>query len=1431
MKHIELVNRFRTDLSRLVVEVEASVAMNQLDINKICEDVVCGLFREIYGFEALRNLNSEERENYPGIDLADDEARVAIQVTSDRSLDKVKETLGKVIKHGLTDKYDRIIIYNLTRKQRSYSKSAISAVCGDKISFDASSDILDFKDISEKAGTLTPTKLQAASDHLFSYMHGSGTRTSGNQGDIDKLTVNTPDPALADEKILYQLQLLRVSRQFAEFDRLGEARRLAESCTSGQLSSGSSSLRSRALAWCSRILSNDDSAEAERVLNAARALSREPEIDIAEAFLISKLDGRNPALSALASKNTPQAASAALFIVSNRDGKAQALEWFRKTGISPSELDADGKNLLLDLQLEQRDWSGAAVTVGFCSDADCEETPILRLNLAFESLLKIVPEEYRPLVHAQVPFERAAFFLASGEEALRFHRDAQSKFKLATERFQQLGMPKAAELSEGYDLWLALSHPDLKNDAQDRLRAMLRDPARSLRLVPLALNFGVGLDLDTVARALDRQVALFGGPTSDTAVARLSLALTQPSEEKVAAYIERYRGELEPCLDVRAIAFIEIEMLSRSGQADAAQQAFERLKAAVQLSPDEEARLKIILSEASNDAPTAARRVQYEKTKSLTDLKNLVDTLYDKEEWSHLTEYAAKLHEATKSVLSAEQLVASLVKSGQDHKATDFIEANESLLEQSPKLRTLKCWALYRSGRLLEAREALALISVDKDAKNYHVLRRNIAMASGDWQGLAQIVGDEAMHIEERSAEEIIQAAYLGFQVRSPAAAGLLFAAAQKGADNPQILASAYFLATNAGIEDDPVIAGWLHRAAELSGEDGPIQSASLQDILEMQPEWNDRQERTLRMLRNAEVPMFMAAQSLNRSLIEMILAPLLANLQEDDPRRRIPVYAFSGKRVPSSLPFPDVIGLDASALLTLGGLELLNVLKSAPFKIRIPHSTLQWLFGERQRAAFHQPSRFQRAQKLQDMIAAGRVKILTPGPMTDSRLSAEVGEELAAMIGESKEVSSEGRSNAKYVVRSSPVRRVGSLMNEDADLSSHQAIIVSCQGVVEKLRAMGRLTVAETRRAHAFLQLNEQRWLGEPNIEDGSILFLDSLSVSYFQTCKLLEKIADAGFNILISKPFSEENRSLLSLQRMSDELECLIEDIRAFLQDGIQSGAIVVDPLRHKDDEQDEHDLRGHPTAEALLFSEECDLVVFDDRSINQHPNVGLPGGATRPILTSLELLALCTAEGYLDAERSQEAMTKLRRGGFLFLEIDEEELFAEISECKSGDDGLRETAELRAIRESFTFSRLVRVLRHEDETPWLDRSIITILKVYRRVWSSGDCLSNVTARAAWLMELGDIRGWLVSFPYAQARHILQEGRIHHLMVQIAPPVDVEQERQKAFLKWIDEHLVIPLRREYPALFERLVQVEKSMLLSYLDRNLLSRESDDDQ
>ena len=172
MKHSELLNQFREELAYLSREVETSVAMGHLDVNRICEDVFCRVFRELYGFENLRNLNVDEQQNYPGIDLADDEARVAIQVTSDKSLQKIKDSITTAIKHGLHQDYDRIMFYILTRKQRSYSPRSIAKVCDGKLSFDTSSDILDSTDLATRAASAAPKKLKRAVDILGSYMRG-----------------------------------------------------------------------------------------------------------------------------------------------------------------------------------------------------------------------------------------------------------------------------------------------------------------------------------------------------------------------------------------------------------------------------------------------------------------------------------------------------------------------------------------------------------------------------------------------------------------------------------------------------------------------------------------------------------------------------------------------------------------------------------------------------------------------------------------------------------------------------------------------------------------------------------------------------------------------------------------------------------------------------------------------------------------------------------------------------------------------------------------------------------------------------------------------------------------------------------------------------------------------------------------------------------
>jgi len=172
LKHVELINQFREEIAKLAHEVESSVAMGHFDLNKVCEDVICGLFRELFGFQGLRNLNSDEKANFPGIDLADDGCRVAIQVTSDKSLDKIKDTLTKAIRHRHYEKYDRFIVYLLTRKQSSYSADALRDTCAGIIRFDVQSDVLDLRDLSTAAAKADPHRLKAAVDLLVGYTRG-----------------------------------------------------------------------------------------------------------------------------------------------------------------------------------------------------------------------------------------------------------------------------------------------------------------------------------------------------------------------------------------------------------------------------------------------------------------------------------------------------------------------------------------------------------------------------------------------------------------------------------------------------------------------------------------------------------------------------------------------------------------------------------------------------------------------------------------------------------------------------------------------------------------------------------------------------------------------------------------------------------------------------------------------------------------------------------------------------------------------------------------------------------------------------------------------------------------------------------------------------------------------------------------------------------
>lgn len=143
----ESKNRICKLMSRFVTEVNISNKMGMTDINQISEDVLIPLFSEIYGHSDLKNLNISEGPNFPAIDLGDEKRRIAYQITAESDSQKIKETLTKFVTHKLYKRFDHLIVYILTEKQKTYQGRGFNEIINGKFCFDKETDIRDYQDL------------------------------------------------------------------------------------------------------------------------------------------------------------------------------------------------------------------------------------------------------------------------------------------------------------------------------------------------------------------------------------------------------------------------------------------------------------------------------------------------------------------------------------------------------------------------------------------------------------------------------------------------------------------------------------------------------------------------------------------------------------------------------------------------------------------------------------------------------------------------------------------------------------------------------------------------------------------------------------------------------------------------------------------------------------------------------------------------------------------------------------------------------------------------------------------------------------------------------------------------------------------------------------------------------------------------------------
>lgn len=137
----EQIKEFNLAFSHIQHYIRPLGPLHLTDINIHMEDFVADLLNRLYGWK-LVNKNKLHK-NYPCIDLLDQVNRIGIQVSTERGVKKINETINCLVKNKMDQEIAQLKIFSLLPKQGSY---AVRATCPG-IAFNWRNDVLDFDHI------------------------------------------------------------------------------------------------------------------------------------------------------------------------------------------------------------------------------------------------------------------------------------------------------------------------------------------------------------------------------------------------------------------------------------------------------------------------------------------------------------------------------------------------------------------------------------------------------------------------------------------------------------------------------------------------------------------------------------------------------------------------------------------------------------------------------------------------------------------------------------------------------------------------------------------------------------------------------------------------------------------------------------------------------------------------------------------------------------------------------------------------------------------------------------------------------------------------------------------------------------------------------------------------------------------------------------
>lgn len=1234
------------------------------------------------------------------------------------------------------------------------------------------------------------------------------------------------DISLIDAAVTKKLNRLRESRFFVVFDTIAYTKELAKALIDGEFIFASSQIKREALLWCARFLAGSNAGEAEDVLKKLSSQNDELYC-IAKSIILAFQGNLSDSLENLSSLGTPAGYGAAYICILKNSGYTEANEWLQKVSLSTDELDSDAKFFYIIGSIEEGKWDTAFSCSKTLSEADFKRTPALYLAAADAYLLQAIPDGLRVnLLHLQ-PVGIAMFSLKGDPTSLAYRRTAVRLYEQLQLIAESLELSEIVNYASDKTIWLQLMDPETRESAQEMLIESINDSSTFLRRLGLALQFNVEVDLERAEKEVDRQTALTGGKSREAAIGRLILATNKDDPADAAKYVNSHKSQLLEHIHSKVLYSIEIEMLVRSGQLERAEECMQEI-IKQGLNDYETARLQIVLSEATGSDPIADRLAAFRESDSIIDLRNLVIALEESQDWPMVCEYGRILLDRTDAIEDAHRYVFALYTYGRLDVVLEVFRSYPSLFAHHSDLPLLLAQTYFELGDLKKSQETLIDIRGKSDNSRARQLHIHLAIASGDWESLQGFVEEEWNLRSMRDAEEMLRAGQIAQQIGAARAKEFVYEAAKLAPTNPEVLFGCYITASKGGWESTPEVHEWLRQAESFSGDDGPVQRIPIEKIIERQPGWERLESETFTKLSKGEIPIFSAGYLLNRSMLSLYLMPAVINKNEQDVRKRQLVFSFSGSRERRELEI-GTIAMDTTALITAEFVGIFEEYLKIFDRILVPHNALAWLMEEKAKILYHQPSLIDAANDLVKLISSGVLRTFEGTVSPPESLTSEIGETLASLITEASQ-GCHSEQVQRLVVHGGPIYKVNADNSmEEIDSSKFEPFLCRGVDIVRMLVQRSILTTTDATEACAALSIWERSSYegASVQIQENAVLYLNDSAVSHFQSLELLSKIHQAGITVIVSQSKVDNAKALLAYRDKGADVISIVEQLRNHIRDGLTSEKVQLGKAPRIDESNGTQASVSHPTTTILQLIEDADVAVVDDRFINKYQSIS-SGESAKPLISTLDLLKFLTVQEKISIDRNFDLLAKLRLANFSLVPITTEELTACIANCSISNGVLKETAELRAIRENMLSVRMNNVLHSDKDFEWLDGITKAFMETIRQQWKDGMDVDSSSAKSNWLVSLCDVRSWAHAWK-EESDQLVYRYR-NWLTLLLLLPANFSKQNKDAYWFWLESTVLRKVREEDPDTYMYLSEWGKNFIEEGV-QNYEKRSGDDNE